>query len=196
MNSQKDFFDRLAQDWDGFREQDDKKLLRLVRLTGIRTRDRVLDIGCGTGVFLPFLREAVGEAGSVTALDFSANMIARAKEKYSYITGVSYVVADVLEYDPKRAFTQITCLNFYPHVKDKAQFFSRMGSFLNKQGTLNIMHDISRAAVNAIHGQSKVVTEDRLPPVNELAKLFTRNGFVVEVTLDTEELYFIRGRKA
>lgn len=196
MNSQKIFFDRLAQDWDGFRQQDDKKLFKLVQLTGICTGDRVLDIGCGTGVFLPFLKEAVGEAGSITELDFSANMIARAKEKFSNITGVSYVVADILQYDTEKLFTKITCLNFYPHVQDKEQFFRRMGSLLEKQGTLSIMHDMSRAAVNAIHKQSEVVTEDRLPPADDLAKLFTQNGFRVEVIHDTEELYFVRGKKA
>lgn len=193
--TQRDFFDRLAGKWDESRGQDDKKLGRLIEMAGIHTGDRILDIGCGTGVLLPFLKEAVGEEGSVTGLDFSANMIARAQEKHRRITGISYVVADILEYKPAVPFTRITCLNFYPHVQDKKSFLCRMKSFLAKQGALIIMHDMSRAAVNAIHGQSSVVTEDRLPPVDELAELLAETGFVVETTADTEELYFIRGRK-
>ena len=39
--------------------------------------DRVLEIGCGTGRNLRFLREAVGPSGSVYGVDLSAGMLAR-----------------------------------------------------------------------------------------------------------------------
>lgn len=195
-NNQKDFFDRLAGNWDESRAHDDAKLSRLIEMAGIHAQDRVLDIGCGTGVLLPFLKAVVGENGSITELDFSANMIARAKMKHGDTAGVTYVVADILEYEPGVLFTKVVCLNFYPHVQDKNLFIKRMNRLLDDQGALIIMHDMSRAAVNAIHGQSAVVTEDRLPPVEDIAKLLAENGFVVDKTMDTADLYFIRGRKA
>jgi hypothetical protein len=39
---------------------------RLIRGLGIETGAKVLDIGCGTGLIIPWLLDAVGEGGSVT----------------------------------------------------------------------------------------------------------------------------------
>lgn len=193
---QKEFFDKLAGIWDETRAQDDAKLSLLIDMSGLNAGDRVLDIGCGTGVLLPFLKLVVGDCGSITELDFSANMIARSKAKHRDITGINYAVANILEYQPDILFTKVLCLNFYPHVQDKNLFLRRMQHILEDKGELIIMHDMSRADVNAIHGQSTVVTEDRLPPAADVAKLLVENGFTVEKTQDTDDLYFIRGRKA
>jgi ubiquinone/menaquinone biosynthesis C-methylase UbiE len=42
--------------------------------------DRVLEIGCGTGRNLRFLRDAVGSTGKVYGVDLSAGMLAKARE--------------------------------------------------------------------------------------------------------------------
>jgi SAM-dependent methyltransferase len=45
----------------------------------IHPGDRVLDVGCGAGVFLPKLAEAVGASGSVVALDNVAEFLDQAR---------------------------------------------------------------------------------------------------------------------
>ncbi len=45
----------------------------------LRPGDCVLDLGCGTGMSLPLLREAVGPAGRVVAVDQSEEMLALAR---------------------------------------------------------------------------------------------------------------------
>ncbi|MCA9495181.1 MAG: methyltransferase domain-containing protein [Myxococcales bacterium] len=43
--------------------------------------DSVLDVGCGTGLNLPLLVEAVGPTGRVVALDYSAGMLREARRR-------------------------------------------------------------------------------------------------------------------
>ncbi len=47
----------------------------------LREGDHVLDVGCGTGLNFPLLREAVGPSGTVTGLDASAEMLSVARRR-------------------------------------------------------------------------------------------------------------------
>jgi SAM-dependent methyltransferase len=53
----------------------------LVRLAGVETGDRVLDVGCGTGVLTRACVTAVGATGEVTGLDPNAGMLAVAQRQ-------------------------------------------------------------------------------------------------------------------
>ena len=61
-----------------------------VRMLGLRHGDTVLDVGCGTGLNLALLADAVGPTGSVIGLDRSAQMLEVArhrieKERWSHV---------------------------------------------------------------------------------------------------------------
>lgn len=43
--------------------------------------DRVVEMGCGTGANLPYLREAVGAEGTVVGVDFTRGMLNRARKR-------------------------------------------------------------------------------------------------------------------
>lgn len=58
---------------------------------------RVLDVGCGPGVFLPKLSEAVGSAGTIAALDNVAGFLVQARDLAAanrLVAPIDYVTAD------------------------------------------------------------------------------------------------------
>ena len=70
-------YDVLSGEW---------PVYRAGRVTGIgalqlRPGALVLDIGCGTGLNIPLIREVVGPAGRIIGVDASANMLAQARAK-------------------------------------------------------------------------------------------------------------------
>lgn len=68
------FYDVLSGEWPVYR------IGRRVGIDALRLRpgNRVLDVGCGTGLNFPLLLATVGTAGSVVGVDASPAMLARA----------------------------------------------------------------------------------------------------------------------
>lgn len=52
-----------------------------INLLALREGDRVLDIGCGTGLNFPHLRQRIGRSGHIVGVDASDSMLAQARRK-------------------------------------------------------------------------------------------------------------------
>lgn len=52
-----------------------------IALLDLRAGDRVLDVGCGTGLSFPGLRERIGPTGHIVAFDPSPDMLERARRR-------------------------------------------------------------------------------------------------------------------
>lgn len=196
QRNDREFFNALADSWDTTRAYDPDGLRELTARTGIGPGDAVLDLGCGTGVLLPFLRERVGASGCVLGIDIADNMVEIAAGKLAQFDNVAVRRADIMEFSTDCQYAHVTCLNFFPHIQDRSAFLRKViAEWLAPGGTLHVFHDISRARVNAIHGESKTVKEDRLPPCGEVGELFQAAGFAVEACFETDECYFVQGRK-
>ncbi len=96
----------------------------------------VLELGCGTGKNTPLLAE-IGER--VTAVDFSAGMIAQAKAKIT-APNVTFQAADITRPWPtaNSAFNLITCNLILEHVADLDFIFAEAGRSLAAGGKLFI----------------------------------------------------------
>ena len=196
QRNDREFFNALAESWDTTRAHDPARLRELTARTGIGPGDAVLDVGCGTGVLIPFLREYVGDSGCVLGIDIADNMVKIAADKFARFDNVAVRRADIMEFSTDCLFQHVTCLNFFSHIQDRPAFLRKViGEWLAPEGFLHVFHDISRTRVNAIHGESKTVKKDRLPPCGEVGELFRAAGFIVEVCFETDESYFVRGRK-
>lgn len=90
----------------------------LLRRAGIRPGWQVLDAGCGSGDFLPWLAELVGPDGQVTAIDLAVENVALAAERAGAYT------VDVRQADLKRlpyadaSFDAVWCANTVQYLDD------------------------------------------------------------------------------
>lgn len=69
---------------------------------GLRPGEQVVDVGCGTGLSFPLLRERVGAAGTIVGIDRSARMLEQARRRAAAAgwTNVILVRADAVLMDP------------------------------------------------------------------------------------------------
>lgn len=93
-------------------------LADLIARLPLETEDRLLDLCCGNGVITSRLATA---CRSVTGVDFSAPLLAVARERYQP-DGVDYVLADICALPPgilQRRYTRVCMLEGLQHLSGR-----------------------------------------------------------------------------
>lgn len=89
-------YDVLSGEWPVYRPG---RLAGIAAL-GLQPGDTVLDVGCGTGLSIPLLAEAVGGTGQVIGLDSSAQMLSVAARRTRHHSGtITLIQADATTAD-------------------------------------------------------------------------------------------------
>jgi protein-L-isoaspartate(D-aspartate) O-methyltransferase len=68
--------------------------MRMLNALAVRSGDRVLHVGCGTGYYTAILAELAGPTGHVTAVEFLPELAARMKENLAAYGSVTVVCGD------------------------------------------------------------------------------------------------------
>jgi len=193
----KAYFNEQAYIWDEkIAEKDTYKLERIANCLTIETGATILDVGTGTGVFLPYLLEKVGRYGRIIALDHAEKMLVKAKAK-GCDGNIVYLCADVMAIPlADEICDAVVCYSSLPHFPDKAQALREMKRILKKGGRVFICHSSGREHINSIHRQIPTVQNDLLPDPIEMMALLTNAGFTGIKVEDTAESYLAYGRKS
>jgi len=178
------YFNQRAAIWDEtVAERDTTKLERMAERLDIRPGSTVLDVGTGTGVFLPFLLDKIGAGGRIIALDVAEKMLGLARAK-GFKQNVDYLHADIHNIPLRdEIFDVIVCHSSFPHFQDKPGALTEMSRVIKSGGRLLICHTTSRAGINQIHRQIPAVKNDTIPDGDEMRLMLPAAGFT-EIKID------------
>lgn len=190
--NQVEFFDKIAKEWDSIIEVNEEKINLLLSKLDIKSNERILDVGTGTGVIIPFIK-ALNKGGYIKGVDISTGMLNIAKEKYKNLENIEFEIKDVEEEEIYEKYDKIILYSMFPHLENKTKTVKTLiNKNLNKNGKLIIAHSNSREFLNNMHKEKdKSVSKARLIPVNNQRKIFEKNGLKVLEAFENDQIYYL-----
>jgi len=179
--SRKAYFNKAANTWD--EKYDTPELAsfleKLIPKFGLQSGQNILDVGTGTGILIPYLIQAVGPSGSITAIDYAEEMVKICKSKYSHLQNVTIITQDIEKVTlPPHSFDAVTCFGLFPHIENKEKVLRKINHVLKTRGILIIAHALSSAEIRAHHKDASLaVVRDILPEEKEIRRLLNNAGF-------------------
>jgi SAM-dependent methyltransferase len=191
------YFDHQAAGWDADADRVAHILARLTEcreLLALTPGEDLLEVGCGTGQITGWLCEAVAP-GRVVAMDFSAEMLARARAKR---LPAEFRLHDICAAPAEpAAFDVALCFHSFPHFRDKPAALAHLAACLRPRGRLILMHLAGRSQVNAVHaGFGGAVGRDRLPARRRWPGLLAPAGMSLAQLIDRADLFLLRALPA
>ena len=193
----RDYFDRIASEWDALPRPEDWAA-RVEEFCARALPDaarRVLDVGSGTGLLLPFLRRLRPRA-LVAELDFSPSMLRASRTKHGD-AGVVRICADALALPfPDASFDAVLCFGILPHLGPAAEALPALWRVVAPGGRLAVGHLLGSARLNEKHREiGGPVAADTLPPAAEAAGILAALGAVPLEACDEPEQYLVVVRR-
>ncbi len=187
------YFNGKATTWDEVAaEKDQSKLSKMAARLDIGPGSVILDVGTGTGVFIPFLLQKIGGDGKILALDIAEEMLHKARRK-SFDRVVAYLNADVTHIPlADGSVDSAVCYSSFPHFQDKPGAFAEIHRVIKRGGRLFICHSSGREAINGLHNGIPEVANDVIPGEREMRVILSEAGFVDVEIEDNCENYLCR----
>ncbi len=131
-------YERLSQfyevDWGGFSRQYVDLIDELLQERNL-AQARILELACGTGILAICLTE---DGHVVHGIDNSPGMIGIAKSKSIGMSGLSFDVQDMVNFDVDGKFDLVTCtfdsINYIRKLRDLRKMLGRVASILHEGG--------------------------------------------------------------
>jgi len=196
----RDFFNEHAEEWldmwykdrvTGIYDKHAGDFKRLFSLIPLETGDHVLDVGCGSGILVPFILERITSTGLLYELDFAEKMLDVNRTLHGQ-ENIRFVHADA-ENAPldDNSCDVVVCFSCFPHFHDKEKAVATLCRILRPGGHLVVSHFSSAEGINRHHGSCEAVMHDHLPDEGSMRGLLTGAGLTVTSFVDEEGFYCI-----
>lgn len=191
----KDYFNMMADKWDSICNHNNNKINEILNLVNIRTGSKILDVGTGTGILIPYLADRIGNTGRITAVDLSDKMIAIAKSKYPNICA-DFVAGDIFSLAlPFGCYDVIMFYSVFPHLVDKYAAVRILSKLLKPGGKFVICHSQSRHDINLLHKNGSIaIVNDILPEASIIKYYFSVSGLNTIAEVDNERMFVLIGK--
>jgi 2-polyprenyl-3-methyl-5-hydroxy-6-metoxy-1,4-benzoquinol methylase len=191
----REYFNQLAPAWDQLPGPPDApaRIAEFSRRAVPDTSQRVLDVGCGTGVMLAGISRPDRR---IVALDVAENMLRQSLRKFG--SQATYVCADAVRLPfAAGAFDAIVCFGVLPHIQPLRPALTGLVETLASGGTLTVGHLMGSTELNAFHaGLSPAVSDDRLLSAKDLADTLVALGLDAAHVEERPDWYFVQCRRA
>jgi ubiquinone/menaquinone biosynthesis C-methylase UbiE len=192
----KEFFNARAVTWDeNAAEKDVAKLQSMAAKLDIPPGAIVLDVGTGTGVFVPYILRKIGRSGKLVCLDYAKEMLKVARAK-NFTGNIHFVCADIVKTGlPGSMFDAVVCYSVFPHFTHHLHALREICRVLKPGGWLYICHTSSRYAINKIHRSIPEICDHVFPENEDLCRMLIIAGLVNISIGDGKEDYLVTAEK-
>ncbi len=147
------FFGPRAADWEDHFPDDDPLYARAVAELAPPPGGVALDAACGTGRALPALRDAVGQAGTVIALDVTAEMLAEVVRR-GRDSLATLVLADATNLPLNDGSVDaVFAAGLLPHLHDAVAGLAELARVCRAGARLALFNPIGRQSLARRHGR-------------------------------------------
>ncbi len=190
--TEKDFFNTYAEKWDNEETVTPEKYRRIIEEAGISKGQRILDVGTGTGVLIPYILEATHGDVEIFAVDYAEKMLEKLRMK-KFPGNIKIFLMDIHKTDFEGSyFDRVTVNSCYPHFKNKKTVLKEIYRILKPDGICTICHPTGNKHVNHIHKNSHpVISNHVLESLPELRKSVEFEGFKFLKGIDEEDFFLI-----
>jgi ubiquinone/menaquinone biosynthesis C-methylase UbiE len=197
-NPRRPYFNDLAAEWDHLHGPPDAtgKIRDFVRRSRADGALRILDVGCGTGILLPDLRDFYSDATCLVEFDLAEHMLKVNAAKYPE-DNISHICADAENLPfAHSCFDLVLCFGVFPHFENKSAAMAQMFQALRTGGVLCIGHLMGSRELNAFHSKLQgPVSRDVLPAVDVLVEMIRKADFREISAEEKSDWYFVRAVK-
>ena len=190
------YFNDLAESWDeNDRNNDLSKLRDLAKRLALPSNGWILDVGTGTGVFLPYIKEVLNGYSRLISMDFALNMVTIAKRKQAG-DGIHYICAEIETlHFVRELFDAVICYSTFPHFHNKPLALKNIYTYLKPGGHLYICHTSSREVINQIHSKIPDLRDHLIPDNDEMKDFLISSGFKEHEINSKVEYYLVTAKK-
>jgi SAM-dependent methyltransferase len=189
------FFEARAARWDHGHAcpDEDRTIPLIIPFLRLERSCRVLDLGCGTGKLVRWLREGVGPSGLIVEADYCRGMLEAGRRK-SFGRRVRFVRMDAqAPAVAGGAFDRVVCFSLFPHLEDQAGALRGFRRLLKPGCPLVVAHTMGREELNAFFRRvGGPVGGDSFPDERKMTSLLTKAGFRNVEIIDRPRYYIAR----
>ncbi len=184
-----EFFGSRAATWDERFPDDGPKFAGAVDALGLAPGATAVDVGCGTGRALPFLRAAVGPSGTAIGLDLTPEMCTAAA------THAPVVLADAAMLPLRSSRCDgVLAAGLLHHLTDPVGGLTELARVSRPGATVALFHPIGRAALAARRGHD--LRDDDVRDPRNLPAALTATGWELESLDDGHDQYLAVARRS